>query len=94
MTIQEILDYSRRLGLYTIELPTLYAVTADPHGIKTNLFVYSTDTGRIFFIFDRDYMDLNNVTEKLFLEKYNEYQLHLKQYEIDLRKMKMNKDFM
>ena len=94
MTIQEILDYSRRLGLYTIELPSLYAASTDQHGIKTNLFVYSTDTGRIFFIFDRDDMDLDNVTEKLFLEKYNEYQLHLKQYEIVLRKIKMNKDFM
>lgn len=94
MTIQEILDYSKRLGLYTIELPTLYAATVDPHGIKTNLFVYSTDTGRFFFIFDNDYMDLDNVTEKLFLEKYNEYQLYLKRYEIDLRKMKMNNDFM
>ncbi len=94
MTIQEILDYSKRLGLYTIELQSLYAATADKNGIKRNLFVYSTDTDRFFFIFDRDYMDLDNVTEKLFLEKYTEYQLHLKQHEIDLRKMKMNKDFM
>lgn len=93
MTIQEILDYSKRLGLYTIELPTLYAATADPHGIKSNLFVYSSDTGRFFFIFDNDYRDLYNVTEKLLLKKYNDYQLYLKQNDIDLRKMKMEKDF-
>lgn len=80
--------------MYTIELPSLCAATADKNCIKTNLFVYSADTGRIFFIFDKDYMYLDNVTEKLFLEKYNEYQLHLKQYEIELRKMNMNKDFM